>query len=185
MRPRAAPTAIGALALLAGCYATTPHRAEVTASGARATCDGAVTDVMTRAGLVALMPPAHYSMFFGPRSASPGATLKTTAIGVGVVIKETAGDTGAGNCSVTLEAISTDPSCAALEPPECDNQYLRWAPGGDRSNPATPNLSATCGAAMACDMSEAPGHEQAIDDFARRLRDTLGPSARVVAARAN
>jgi hypothetical protein len=177
---RIVPAAIGALALVAGCYATTPHRAEVTATGPRATCDGAVSDVMTRAGLIALMPPARYSMLFGPRAAGPAAIPKSATMGIGVVIREETGAPGQQTCSVTLEAISTDTSCAAIEPPECENPYLRTGPSASRPYPL-----ALCGSNMTCDMNQAPGHEGAIDDFARQVRDTLGPSARVVALRAN
>jgi hypothetical protein len=133
--------------------------------------------------MIALMPlPTHDSMFYGPRSSGPGPWPKTTQMGVGVVIREERRDSGAQTCTVTLEAIATDTSCAILEPLSCENPYLAWDRDDAVGAPVDPIMA--CGSARMCEMSQVPGHDAEIDDFARRLRDTLGPSARVVAARA-
>jgi hypothetical protein len=154
VRPSAASFALAALAL-SGCYATTPHRAEVTAAGASAACVGAVSDVMTRAGMIALMPlPTHYSMFYGPRSSGPGPWPKTTQMGVGVVIREERRDSGAQTCTVTLEAIATDTSCAILEPLSCENPYLAWDRDDAVGAPVDPIMA--CGSARMCEMSQVP-----------------------------
>jgi hypothetical protein len=176
------------LALLAGCYATTPHRAEVTAPRERAVCDSAVGDVMTRAGLVPLTPPPRYSMLFGPRTSTPSAAPDKPALtGIGVVVREAARGADRG-CSVTLEAVSTDASCPTVEPPECYTQYTR-APSQFGTPPysaaGSSNAPGACGLGpLTCEMGEVPGLESTVDDLARRVRDALGPTARVQIARA-
>jgi hypothetical protein len=181
-RRRAAPSAIAALALLAGCYATTPHRAEVTAAEERATCNGAVGDVMTRAGLVPLTPPPRYSMLFGPRVTGQGLSYnKAPARGIGVVIRETSGEAGPHGCSVTLEAVSTDASCpAASEPIECEGAYAAAPSAPPPPYAATWSSPAGCNLGpRTCEMAPVPGHDSTVDDLARRVRDALGPGARV------
>lgn len=180
-RRRAAPSAIASLALLAGCYATTPHRAEVTAKGSRATCDEAVGDVMTRSGFVPLTPPPRYSMLFGPRVTGQGLSYnKAPARGIGVVVRETLVDLGSPPaCSVTLEAVSTDASCPT-EPFECEGSYVATATAPPPPYAAGWNSPTACNLGpRTCEMAPVPGHDSTVDDLARRVRDELGPGARV------
>jgi hypothetical protein len=138
------------LALLGGCYSTTPHRAEVVSRAQPQDCGAIVADVLGRSGLVQLPTPTWLSMFFGP---GMHAEKPLVPMGVGVGVTIDAANGGPGGCHVTLEALSPDPSCAGSDP------------SGLGSN--------------ICELSYAPGHDASVDELAQRVRVSLGPQAKV------
>jgi hypothetical protein len=169
-RSRVAPSAIAALALLAGCYATTPHRPEVKAPAPKSACLAAVDDVFTRAAFVPMQTPAGYTAFFAPRMGSSQLQRRRAGLGVGVVVE--AGVAVGGGCRVVLEALSNEGACPEVESLECSSM---------RSPFESVTLRSCQSDVTTCPMSTAPGaHNDAmVDDLARRLRETLGKDASV------
>src|SRR5262249_54919351 len=105
----------------------------------------------SRAGYIQLSPPRRYSMFFAPRTSGPYQPSLRSGAGVGVSFPD---PDPSGNCHVVLEALSPDVGCP---------QY---------QEPTVPT---------ACEMSYARGDhtDAAVDELARRVRETLGPRASV------
>jgi hypothetical protein len=177
---------------LAGCYATTPHKAEVASqAGSQADCAKAVAEVFDRSGFIQLPTPAHLSMFFGARTAGPYTSFLRTGAGVGVTVNQ-AGQ-GAGMCHVTIEALSPDANCPEGHMPVvCDgpnggiwtNAVVGGSGVGDPRavTPGAPSRQA-CPAVppLGCEMSYAPGEDNdaAVDELARRVQAALGPTSHV------
>jgi len=172
------------LALSAGCYSMTPHRAQVAANANHHDCADAITDVFERSGFVQLPAPRKLSMLFGARMGGPYSSFLSTGSGVGVTIHN---DEGAGLCHVTLEALSPDVGCAGSDtgPSGTLNCQVQGAPGaparisytgGVTNQPFCPVVPSTI-----CELTSAPGadNDAAVDELARRLQAALGPSGRV------
>src|SRR3954464_7057854 len=93
----------------AGCYATTPHRAEVAAYTTKPACLAAIGDVFTRAGFVQGQTPEGYTMLFTARTAGAPWPRTPPSTGVGVLVRgDDPGAEAAGGCRVVLEALSID-----------------------------------------------------------------------------
>jgi hypothetical protein len=184
--------AAGLLAL-AGCYATTPHKAEVASqASSQADCAKTVGEVFDRSGFVQLPAQPHWSMFFAVRTAGPYTSFLRTGAGVGVNVNQ-AGE-GAGTCHVTIEALSPDANCPDGHTPlACDGPnggiWTNAVVGGpgvaDTARPPLTGATRTpCPVVpplAGCEMSYAPGadNDAAVDELARRVRAALGPTARV------
>jgi hypothetical protein len=175
---------------LAGCYATTPHKAEIASqASSQADCAEAVAQVFDRSGFVQLPTPANWSMFFAVRTTGPYTSFLRTGAGVGVNVNQ-AGE-GAGTCHVTIEALSPDANCPEGHTPlTCDAPnggiWTNAVVGGPFTQEARPTPGATrnlCPVVppLSCEMSYAPGadNDAAVDELARRVRVALGPTARV------
>jgi len=168
------------VAMGAGCYETTPHRVEVASSAAASSCAATVASVFAGAGFVQLPAPAHTSMFFGPRMTGAYSSLLRSGSGVGVTMVN---DAAAGQCRLTLEALSADASCPGSElnpggppllcPPLFEGPSGQGTVSGpSHCRPPPPEI---------CELSSAPGpdNDAAVDELARRLRVALGPKNRV------
>jgi hypothetical protein len=184
------PVLLLALALLGaaasvGCYATTPHRAEIATRANPTDCGAAINDVFSRSGFIQVSTPPGLSMLFSPRIAGAYSSTLHTGAGVGVTID--AKDQAAGTCHVTLEALSADPGCADAERGLVDSQSCQrldgpTAPTGGYPPPLQPDVARTCSASpTTCELTSAPGPENdaAVDELARRLQAALGPHGRV------
>jgi hypothetical protein len=177
----------------AGCYSTTPHKAQVAAIAMPRTCVSAIADVFAKSGFVQLPTPPDLSMFFTARTSGPYSSFLRTGTGVGV--KLDAATDGAGTCNVTIEALSPDVDC-----PDAHAPLACIAPGkgpimmdpisgmpltptmrNGGGMPACPNMGT-----FACRLSYAPGEENdaAVDELARRVRVALGADAHVTPTRA-
>jgi hypothetical protein len=168
-----------------GCYATTPHRAEVAAVARPNDCTAAVEDVFSRSGFIEVQTPANLSMLFSPRVVGPYSPFLGTGVGVGVTIAQV----GTGTCHVTLEALSPDAGCAEEHAPlSCGGMGEvrttavpgagpaslppnHLADGPDERCPFTPPPM--------CTLSYAPGNDATIDELARRVREALSPRVSV------
>jgi hypothetical protein len=183
--PAFARTARRALVLLGlglgACYSTTPHRAQVATPAAPRACADAVSSVFARSGFVQLPTPPRLSMFFGPRMSGPYSSTLTAGTGVGVTIDPAA--LADGTCHVTLEPLSPDVNCVGTSPapfscrkPESPEPRGSWW-SRDNEPPVLCPITQT----PICDLSYAPGadNDAAVDELARRVRETLGPKDKV------
>jgi len=169
---------------LCGCYATTPHRAEVASSSTPSRCATMVADVLTRSGFVQVARPPQLSMLFAARTTGPYSSFLTTGSGVGVML--TGNDVGSGWCHVTLEAVSPDASCPATLGGTSGTLNCQKATdptpvvGGLGGQVSAQPLCPTVPQAM-CELTYAPGAENdaAVDELARRVQLALGPAATV------
>ncbi|HVZ74654.1 MAG TPA: hypothetical protein VHJ20_19865 [Polyangia bacterium] len=161
---------LAALALAAGCYSTTPHRAEVRTAATDDSCRTAVADVFEAAGMVRRPPPPGQSLFYGPRLAPSNGSREMSGAGIGVTVAE--GELAAGRCHVTLEALAPDSSCppGAVAPLAAGTGP--WALPPVVTSPIPP---------QSCEITYAPGNDNdaAVDELARRLREALGAHAQV------
>jgi hypothetical protein len=188
---RLLPRFAAGLVALAGCYATTPHKAELASQAAsQGDCAKTVAEVFDRSGFIQLPTPANWSMFFAVRTAGPYTSFLRTGAGVGVNVSQ-AGQ-GAGTCHVTIEALSPDANCPEGHSPlACDGpnggiwtNAVVGGPGiGDpRAVPAGgPRQICPAVPPMGCELSYAPGtdNDAAVDELARRVQAALGPISRV------
>ncbi|HVR02672.1 MAG TPA: hypothetical protein VMT47_11110 [Polyangia bacterium] len=178
--------ALGWLGMGAGCYSTTPHRAQVATRATVHECADAVTDVFSRSGFIQLPTPRNLSMFFSARMSGPYDSFLRTGAGVGVTLSQEAGTTGL--CHVTIEALSPDANCADEHVPMMCNS----ASFGLTSMSA--NTGSTIGGTgiaevqtapcpivrpLMCDLSYAPGSDGDVDELARRVQAVLGSRGRV------
>jgi hypothetical protein len=183
------PAALAALALtlLVGCYSTTPHRAGVDVIAKPEACADIVRDVFARSAFIQIPGPPNLSMLFSPRMSGLYSPFLATGVGVGVVIAQV----DAATCHVTLEAVSPDVSCPEMHGPlTCGGMGQVRTPAVLGAGPEVPRgdyLSAgpstRCPTLppLTCSLSYAPGasNDAAVDELARRLRERLGPLARV------
>ncbi|HVU52062.1 MAG TPA: hypothetical protein VHL80_15295 [Polyangia bacterium] len=183
-----AALAAASLGLAAGCYSTTPHRAQIAAVALPRVCAAAVVDVFARSGFVQLPTPPDLSMLFAARVTGPYSSFMRTGMGVGVKVDTATG--GAGTCNVTLEALSPDVDCADMHAPlTC----VALGKGPVTMDPITgtimspPLRNATSAPAcpimgnLSCKLSYAPGadNDAAVDELARRVQVALGADGRV------
>ena len=165
------------VSLSAGCYETTPHRVEVAARVAAPDCTATIAGVFAGAGFVQLPSPTRMSMFFAPRGVGASRSGLGSIAGVSVTIADAAAV--GGECRVTLEALSPDPSCPGGALSVGGRSALCDASSGAGVSSALPR----CGSMppMTCELTSAPGpdNDAAVDDLARRLRAALGPRSRV------
>ncbi len=168
----------------AGCYSTTPHRAQVASVAAPRRCSAAIVAVFERSGYVQLPTPHNWSMFFGPRLDGPYGAFLATGSGIGVTVQNDGGD--AGTCHVMLEALSPDVGCPGRDdaPAAVSNcRRVSMPADGPGRGAAAMTSTALCPIApsMTCELSSAPGddNDAVVDDLARKLRAVLSPAARV------
>jgi hypothetical protein len=185
-----AALAMAALGLGGGCYATTPHRAQVASSTTPSHCASVVADVFARSGFVQVARTPQLSMLFTARTAGPYNSFLPTGTGVGV--KLTGESEGSGWCRVELEAVSPDADCVdvhspftcaaqgagtvAMDPVTGDTSSVPVPAPRDAYAPACPIVRP-----LLCQLSYAPGAENdaAVDELARRVRAALGENASV------
>jgi hypothetical protein len=165
-----------------GCYATTPHRAQVESVATADECSAAIAEVFARSGFVQLPTPRNWSMFFGPRVGGPYSSFLATGSGIGVNLQTDREHTGA--CHVTIEALSPDIGCPGSQSGPSGTLNCRRADmPGDGSHGVGPSSTPMCPVVptMTCELSSAPGgdNDAAVDELARRVRAMLNPSARV------
>ena len=169
------------MALAAGCYSTTPHRAQFATQATPKACSAAIGDFFANVGFVQLPTPPRLSMLFTARVSGPYTSFLRTGSGVGVTVNE--GHADSETCDVTLEALSPDANCAdAHSPLSCvgangsvmmdavTGNTVSLPPGGNGPLSACPIV-----APVTCELSYAPGddNDAAVDDLARRLHAAL------------
>lgn len=179
--------ALGWLGMGAGCYSTTPHRAQVATRATVHECADAVTDVFSRSGFIQLPTPQNLSMFFSARMTGPYDSFLRTGAGVGVTLSQEAGT--AGLCHVTIEALSPDANCADEHVPLMCNSgafgmtsmYANTgaSPMGGNGTAGVQTEPCPIVRPLMCDLSYAPGSDAAVDELARRVQAALGPSGQV------
>jgi hypothetical protein len=188
--PKLGARSLAALALAAaGCYATTPHVAEVAVPGrADAGCSAAtdaVQEVFARSGFVELPPRGHVSMLFGARTRGPYTSFLTTDSGVGVTVHRSEED---GTCHVAIEALSPDASCPGSAAGSsgainCQRPQDSSAPSYAYYGPSAASAERLCPPVpvFTCDLTYAPGEQNdaAVDELARRVQAELGSRGRV------
>jgi hypothetical protein len=188
---RLLPRFAAGLFALSGCYATTPHKAEIASqASSQGDCAKTVAEVFDHSGFVQLPTPAHWSMFFAIRTTGPYSSFLRTGAGVGVNVNQPG--EGAGTCHVTIEALSPDANCPEGHTPLiCDgpnggvwtNAVVGGPAVGDArpAAPGTPRQPCPVVPPLTCEMSYAPGsdNDAAVDELARRVQVALGPTARV------
>jgi hypothetical protein len=166
----------------AGCYSTTPYRAQVESVAAPKQCMAAIADVFARSGFIQLPTPQNWSMFFGPRVGGPYSSFLATGSGIGVNVQTDAAHTGA--CHVTLEALSPDIDCPGSQNGPSGTLNCRRADmPADGANGVGPSGTPMCPIvpSMMCELSSARGddNDAAVDELARRVRAALSPPTRV------
>jgi hypothetical protein len=171
--------ALTSLGLAVGCYSTTPHRVQVATWGAPVNCANAIDAVFSRSGYVQGPTPPHASVFFTPRTQGPYTSFLPMGTGVAVLIHD---DDGKGTCHLTLEALSSDATCAANESgPSGTMHCLGTSPPGAPSYGS--GIPGACAVVpqQVCELTSAPSTENdaTVDELARRLARALGPSGRV------
>jgi hypothetical protein len=166
----------------AGCYSTTPHRAEIATPATPNVCEATIRNLFAQSSYIQLPSPPHVSMFFAPRMRGPYTSFLEFGTGVGVTINEQAA--AEGTCQVTIEALSPDAGCGNnYDSPSmvsCQNDRAHPFGGpmvGPYIQPTTPPCPVT--PPLACELSYAPGAENdaAVDELARRLQAALKPPA--------
>jgi hypothetical protein len=176
-----APLVVVALVGMSACYSITPHRAQVVTRAAPRACADAVGEVFARSGFVQLPTPPRLSMFFGPRLSGPYSSTLAAGTGVGVTIDPAA--LAGGTCHVTLEPLSPDANCVGAWPTpfSCRRAEVPLARGPGWHRDSEPQMPCPVTQTPMCDLSYAPGadNDAAVDELARRVRETLGPQARV------
>jgi hypothetical protein len=180
---RLALLAVAGLYLTAGCYSSTPHRAQASTAVAQANCARTVSTVFANSGFIQVPPPPNVSMLFTPRIGGPYTSFLRTGAGVGVTLNQNA----APSCRVTIEALSPDSSCVFMGPPllcsartgpvAMDQVTGEMTPlhDGSLSIPACPAT------VQLCQLSYAPGEDNdaAVDELARRVQAALGAPVHV------
>jgi hypothetical protein len=177
--------AMASLGLGAGCYATTPHRAEVALNAPPQDCSAKVAGVFGASGFVQVSAPPKFSMLFAARTSGPYTSFLTTDTGVGVTVEQ---GLGAETCHVTLEAVSQDVNCPGSlngvsgtvnchrisEPAPVERASL-YDVGVSVQSPC-PSVPQPM-----CELTYAPGaqNDAAVDELARRVQDALGPTSTV------
>jgi len=184
---KAVLVAAASLGLAAGCYSTTPHRAQVATKALEGSCSDAVADVLARSGFIQLPTPVNLSMLFSARVDGPYNSFLRTGTGVGVTLHE--GEYGRGSCDVTIEALSPDPSCSSTLSIDCLEQGglinsmnpVTGAKVPGANGPPSATILPMCPLLpIACELSYAPGPENdaAVDELARRVQEALGANGR-------
>jgi hypothetical protein len=145
-------------------------------------CVATITDVFARSGFIQLPTPPNMSMFFGARIEGPYNSFLRTGTGVGVTLRR--GGESQSACQVTIEALSPDASCSDAHVPLACGHGAMNPVTGDMIVAPTGNSSGSppcpiVGAPLMCELSYAPGADDAVDELARRVQDALGPSGRV------
>jgi hypothetical protein len=179
-----AALAMASLGLAAGCYATTPHTAQVASGRTPSQCANVVAEVMARSGFVQVARPPGLSMLFAARTTGPYTSFLTTGAGVGVML--TGDDHGGGSCQVMLQAVSPDVDCADSHTPlacgfgsdmiAVTGESVAVPQGNASGSPPCPIVRP-----LTCELSYAPGadNDAAVDELARRVRVALGSAATV------
>lgn len=172
--------ALGWLGMAAGCYSTTPHRAQVARMVAASECADTVSDVFARSGFIQLPTPRNLSMLFSARAGGPYSSFLSTGSGVGVTVHHD--DDAEGFCHVTIEALSPDAGCAGDKtgPSGTLNCQRQGAPSTPAAA-ASDELLCPVVPALMCELTSAPGadNDAAVDELARRVQAAFGPSGRV------
>jgi hypothetical protein len=179
---RAAALALALGLAAGGCYSTTPHRAEISTPATKDACAAAIGDVFERAGYVQLPTRQGLSYLFGPRLSGAYSSFLLAGSGIGVTVSPIAA--AEGTCHVTIEALSPDVGCpVAAGPLGCGTAQVvaTNGPSGGRSTVQDGTPPCPVVPPAMCELTSAPGagNDAAVDELARRLRATLGPSGAV------
>jgi hypothetical protein len=180
-----AAVAMAWLGLAPGCYSMTPHRAEVAKKATPHDCTATIEEVFARSGFVQVPTPPKLSMLFTARTSGPYSSFLSTNAGVGVTVRQKAGDQGV--CQVTIEALSPDVNCpGSMNGPSgtlnCQRQGSPIEPAvwSSSGGPAT-LLPCPTVPQPTCELTYAPGEEndRAVDELARRVQVALGGAGEV------